>query len=45
MQRCPSRMAKHLEGLSASLSKTVLKEFAASLPEEFNKGLEKYHEA
>ena len=45
MQRCPSRMAKHLEGLSSSLSKTVLKDFAASLPEEFIKGLEKYHEA
>lgn len=45
MKRCPSKMAKHLEGLSKTLSKSVLKDFAMSMPERFAKDLESYHEA
>lgn len=44
MQRCPARMTKHLEGLSTTLAKTKLKDFAVSLPEEFAKGFERYQE-
>lgn len=44
MQRCPARMTKHLEGLSTTLDKTKLKDFAVSLPEEFAKGFERYQE-